>query len=796
VTSSPSLYLFAAAIAGAYLGLLTSVTSSSWLVASGMVAALTVLAPWRSTRAILLLAFCILCVAGLAQRELSQFTSMTNRLPTQEAIYEGTVSDLTLSLDKSKRGKIEVHGAIVDEKRMGLNATLWLSIKQGAAAVDLKSGDIIRVKGKIKKLQNALSPGEFNPYWFGFARKIQGTLALHDPFDLVIVQKQAHPALFASLRDDLRSRLVALTTPREAGVLLALIIGDTALFDDAHKQIYRQVGAGHLLAVSGLQVSLLAFLFFRFFHLLLLFMPRVGRLSKARPIAALCAMFAIWSFVMLCGAPPSAVRAAAMSSVLLVGVLLRRQVTMLDAFGIAGLFTLLLAPSAVVDPSFLLSYAAVFGLIVSSAPKREPDALEEPSFWRRQSEKAYALVVASISAGLMTLCISANLFGELAWGGLIANIVLVPIAVFLQTPAIFLGVIGASLSSPFLVNIGSACAGFIEALCETLGACLGHLQLITAPSGVAVSLCMVATLVFVRTLLSPKKLTGFACCAVLIAPIAFLQIDTQQGLRITVLPVGQGDAAVFELPNRQVMIVDGGGTHDRAYDPGKNVVLPFLQRRGIDHIDVVVLSHPDGDHIIGLFSVLEALSIGEIWHSGYDDSHPLMAELLGLAKRKNIKLRTPSELMGVHDLGGVKLEILAPHFAQGGLYPDFKTNDNSLVLKVSLGSDSALWLGDIERPGEERLLAQYPNLGVSVVKAPHHGSKTSSSPQLVASTSPQHVIFCTREGNMWGFPHSQIAKRWQDQGATTWNTGTHGEITIWLTGHGVNVKPFNVDAGG
>lgn len=221
------------------------------------------------------------------------------------------------------------------------------------------------------------------------------------------------------------------------------------------------------------------------------------------------------------------------------------------------------------------------------------------------------------------------------------------------------------------------------------------------------------------------------------------------------------------------MVIDGG--------PKEEYLLKFLKRRRISKIDILVLSHPDADHIMGFFRVLEEISVQEIWHSGFDRSNFLMSKMLDLAERKKIRLRTARELRGEHRFGESRVIVLAPSkFDLGST-----TNNNSLVVKVVLGEDSALWPGDLETEKESQASLDWK---AKVLKAPHHGSKSSSSEHLVKMVLPEHVIFCTQAENNFGFPDPRIKKRWETIGARAWNTGDQGEIKVILTGIGVHVK--------
>ncbi|MEM7495289.1 MAG: DNA internalization-related competence protein ComEC/Rec2 [Myxococcota bacterium] len=604
---------------------------------------------------------------------------------------------------------------------------------------------------------------------------------------------------FARARSFLRQRFTQLLTPREAGVLLALLIGDTQLFDQEQHVLYRRVGAGHLLAVSGLQVSLLALALFKALHVLLALIPFVGRLSYARTAAAVLATLAVWAFVALCGAPPSCVRAAAMATALLLGSLLGRSASGLDALGVAGFCTVLLSPTSAIDPSFLLSYAAIIGLLLCVGPDFFAGDDQEKAAPSVRRMRALAVVaLASLASGLMTLPLGAHLFGEVVPAGILTNIILVPVASLLQVPALALGLIGA-LTARFHVAAGAAIAHagawfavVLEALCDLLGDLVGGIIPVEAPSRLLTLGYSLAAMLVLSSLLLRRwwvLAVGATLAAICLWGPAWLE---PRGVRVTVLAVGQGDSTVFELPSGQVMLVDGGGSPYAAYDPGERMVVPFLARRGIKHIDVMVVTHPDGDHILGLMAVLQQVSVGEIWHSGFPEDQPLMAQLLRLARERGVPVRVAKELLGSHCFGATRVDVLAPHPQGQGelLYDELSKNENSLVLRVSHGPDSALWPGDVEAWGEHLLLRDGCDLRSTLLKAGHHGSRTSSTPEFIRAVRARHVIFCTGQDNRFGFPHAETVQRFRQTGAQLWDSGVHGQTTFWLTGKGVVAKPF------
>lgn len=800
-TTSPAVPLFFAAGAGAFAGLLADLPFAPFVALAILVALAASFARETLARAItlLLLAFALAAAAGALQRD--RASTRAQALPAGIAVYEGVVDDVLFGSSGFTRLIVDVDGALAAEAGgtpappvgVALDAKVSVSVPPGVAGVDVQPGDRIRVRGVARSFAPALSPGELDAAKLALARDLDARLSVRAPFDVAIVERGASWRPFADARLALRDRLSSLLPPRLAGLELALLVGDTSFLDEEQRDLYRRVGAGHLLAVSGLQVSLIALLLERF-ALLVLMTTSFGRRGRGRALASMAALLGVWSFVLLCGAPPSAVRAGAMASAVLVASLLGRRARAFDSIGIAGLGTVLLSPASVLDPSFLLSYGAVLGLAASTA--RDDGIADDVTRTRTLARTLLTIAIASIGAGLVTLPVSAWLFGEVAPAGLVANIVLVPLATVVQVPALALGLLGALVDSYWIAWLGAQAALFLEALAAGLGDLLPGVRPVSAPSGVVAALLVACAAVFAASLARRAPIGAVASIGAGAAVLAFAAYEPH-GVRIAFLPVGQGDGAVVELPDGTVMVIDAGGTYDGRVDPGLDVVVPFLQRRGIEKIDVMVASHPHPDHMGGLPSVARAFPVRRLWLAGATDRSStggLVRRLLDVLPGDVVIESTPA-LLGVHRFGDATVEVLAPAPAERtSTYPELGANDNSLVLRICLGTTCALLPGDIEVLGEELLLERSrgssSSLRAAVVKAPHHGSRSSSTDPFVAATGARHVFFCTGRDNTFGFPHEDVAARWSASGARLWDTAKNGEITVRLTGEAVDVHAF------
>lgn len=752
--------------------------------------------------ALILLAGALAASVATFERKTYEQTIAQLPLSTGPVVVEGIAKDVAPARSGGLTLLLDVTSVNAGEKTKQVAATVMVRVKGGAAAATLGAGDRLIVRGVLRPLFPAFSPGTFDAELFGLSRKLHARLGVFDRQALVVVERDAAPAFFARWRNTLRSKLNTLVTPREAGVLLALIVGDTAQFDREQLDLYRSVGAGHLLAVSGLQVSLLAYFVFVLLRFCFAALPWSGRRGWARPLATLGALLSVTAFVLLCGAPPSCVRAGVMAGAVLVAALFGRKARALDALGLGGLCTLLLSPTSVIDPSFLLSYAAVLGLIAVGAPADaadESDGASDDSDEEmakaargRRLQQAFAVVASAFAAGVVTLPISAHLFGELSLGGILANVVLVPVASALQIPAIALGLLGALLASPLIAELGAASAGLLEAITEGLSILVGGVVAVPPPSGLqAAGLTGAAVCLAVFFGRPHRRLVFLGAATVVALAVLLPSTFSPSGVRMTVLPVGQGDGTVVEMEDGRVLVIDGGGVWDERIHPGEKVVLPFLRRRGITQVHAIVLSHPDPDHLLGLLDVMAAVDVDELWHSGFGREHPLMRRLLDLAKTRGVKVRSARDLAPVQTFGQTQVQILTPFPEDGSaLYEELSPNENSLTLRFVHGQDSALWPGDLEEWGERYLLRDGAQIASTVTKAGHHGSRTSSTPAFVEAVAPKIVVFPTGPDNQWGFPHSEVVDRWKATGARLYDTAQHGEIVLFLTGEGVVVQPF------
>jgi competence protein ComEC len=261
--------------------------------------------------------------------------------------------------------------------------------------------------------------------------------------------------------------------------------------------------------------------------------------------------------------------------------------------------------------------------------------------------------------------------------------------------------------------------------------------------------------------------------------------QSSREVRVTFLDVGQGDAAVIEGPRGFVALIDGGGSYDEGFDPGARVIEPYLRRRGIARVDLVVLSHPHPDHLNGLFRVLSRFQVGAVWTSGDDGRNPRYRDFLALARARGAAAPVPapwrSSEMTLIPIGPWLGDAIAAP-------PGLGVNDASLVVRLSYGGRSVLFAGDLEEDGEAELVARATSrlvaLASDVLKVPHHGSRTSSSAELLDGVRPELAVASLGKDNRFRFPHAEVVARYVRRNVRVLRTDEVGAVTVTLSPEG------------
>jgi competence protein ComEC len=269
---------------------------------------------------------------------------------------------------------------------------------------------------------------------------------------------------------------------------------------------------------------------------------------------------------------------------------------------------------------------------------------------------------------------------------------------------------------------------------------------------------------------------------VLVLSLAFFLAPNKRA-QISFIDVGQGDCELIRLRSGKTVLIDGGGTYDNRFDIGRRVVAPYLWNKGIRTLDLVILSHPHPDHMNGLKFILKKFNVMEVWESERDIDLPGYGDFRRIVAEKNIPRKTVSAEDVPVVLGEAELRVLHPSraFTSHDQKAYMAENNRSLVVRVAFDNRACLFTGDIGAEAEQHLVRTAQDLKCDLLKAPHHGSKSSSSEVFLSKTRPEIAVVTCGRGNPYGHPSDEVLARYEHIGTRVRRTDLDGAVTIGVT---------------
>ena len=689
----------------------------------------------------------------------------------------------------------------------------------------LHYGDHLELRGILRRPQGQRNPGGFDYRSYLARRQVFGIL--HPDRELKIVASGQSGFLLLRWAESLRRQVEnAIDSayqkhPNHVEILKGMLLGKRGGIEESTIAAFRNSGSLHILAVSGLHVGLIAGVFFLCFSRL--------------PAKATCALtiLAVLLYACIVGFRPSVFRASTMVVLFLIGSIIDRDVDRFNLLAIAALILLLINPAQLWDIGFQLSFAAVASILYFM-PKwgtfirdilpdwlyHQPEARENVSLFRYVAVKGIQWLLlafgVTLAAQLGTVLIIAGSFYRLYPLGIIAG----PFVVGLAAPIVSLTLISVILGTiwlPLAIPIVYANNLIISVLLPTIeffGSQEWGVAKTAPPTFGWVVLFFAGCIAIVYwrwVWLERKKavLIGLMVVAVWIWDAAWREDGNL--LEVTFLDVRQGDAAFVRFPDGKTMLVDGGRNllfayrgnyqiepnNDKSskflrFDTGARILSPFLSYEGVGKLDLLVLSHPDNDHGGGLYYILHEYDVEKVLGVPHLDLPPTTHRVLHeLIDEKGIphKLGYAGE---INLSATATIQLLHPFDEASTNLTDRDINDDSLVLKLSYGEVDVLFTGDIERRAEKRLVESGMDLEAEILKVPHHGSRTSSSPEFLSLVRPQFGIFSLSARNPYKFPPRQILRRYRNFGCEVLRTDELGAITLktdgsrcWITHHAI-----------
>ena len=701
-----------------------------------------------------------------------------------------------------------------------------------ATSAGLSYGSRIRIRAKLHRPRNYRNPGAFD--YEGYLR--DNGISLLGSADAKDLERL--PGFAGSQIQLWRSRVHAsivakihqLWPKTQAELMDAMVLGEESFLRNATRTEYQRSGTYHVLVVSGMNLSILAAAIF--------WTLRQFRVDPA--VASIATVVVSFAYAFVVGVGPPVWRSALMLATYLGARLLYRERNMMNAIGAAAVVVLVADPQSLFGASFHLTFLAVFIIAGIGSPILEKNTLPYARGLRLLRATSYDLhvspavaqfrvdlrliagrlkrfvgirlgfaiprVLLRFAIGVAELIFISSLmqaglallmayhFHRATTTGIIANLAVIPLTQVLMpaaAAAVGLGYVSMAVAKPAAWVSGFALAGIAGTVHRMGGAQLLRSSIVD----LRVALPTLAMIVVSLTALSLAMLASrraraaaFGSVGLLFAVAAWIAAFPSHPrfhagvMEMTAIDVGQGDSILLITPQGRAMLIDAGGLPrwmHSDFDIGEQVVSSYLWNRGIDHLDVVIVTHPHADHLGGMPAVIANFHPQQLWIS-VDNATGELAPVLSQAAKAGIKVEVKKE-GDQFEYGGLHFRVLAPGRDQvtGSMRP----NDDCLVFTATFRRTSVLLEGDAERAVEEQVVTEHPE--AALLKVAHHGSASATSNELLASVHPRYAVISVGEHNTYGHPRREVLLRLQQFGVKTYRTDEEGAIRFYLDGNSV-----------
>lgn len=641
------------------------------------------------------------------------------------------------------------------------------------------AGDELIMEGTLLKPEGLKNPGLFDYSRYLWIKNIYAALSVSENNSVRLLRGGCvNPVIRWAyrVRHSIRDAIIRYTGKRYSGFLNAIIIGERTQLDSSITDDFVKTGTVHVIAISGLNIALVAGIFLIIFRLL--------GIRKKLNLALTSLAIVFYCFV--AGSSPPVVRATAVFVIASFGYIINRESDILNSLSLAAFLILLTNPKELFDPSFQLSFGSVISIVLF-APRIE-------GIFGKKANYVIKSAAVSIAASLGVFPIVARYFNIVSPIAVVANLVIVP-ALFVLTVASFiflsLNMIGAVCCLGWMGGILSALTWLTFYINHLFAQIPVSYIRIPSPSPFFIFVYYA----FLAYIFFAKNRRYLPIAALVLLNIFVWSQDIRykdKELSITFLDVGKGDSAVVRFPGGGTMLVDGGsGGIEGMADAGKSVVAPYLWNKGIRRLDAVIVTHFHEDHLGGLFYILENFKVGSIIDNGRPSSvdMALYEKYISIIRKMRIRRIIAGGGDYITGFGNVKILVLNPDKVS----KDTDPNDNSLVLKIIYGNFSALFLGDISSRAMDHIMTYGELLKSDIVKMPHHGGDVGDHmvvKKFFDLISPR--VSVTSAGGRYRY--SKISRNTKELveslGLINYETKKQGAIKIVSDGEHFKVSPF------
>ncbi|MBI5327971.1 MAG: DNA internalization-related competence protein ComEC/Rec2 [Deltaproteobacteria bacterium] len=733
----------------------------------------------------------------IPQNHIKNVVEQINNLPSKEngsvgMSIEGVLFNAPEKFPDKTRLYVDAEKVFTKDKTLHVTGKILVTV--GSPSVKVKYGDSIRFIAKLRIPRNFGNPGEFdyagnlareNIYVIGYINNERGLAVLGGK------QKQGIRTALERFRDKIRDFIEG-SGMENAMIIKALIIGEQGEISKHVKENFSITGTAHILAISGLNIGIIAFASYWIMLQALKLSERLMLAFNIKKIAAASSIVPVLLYGIIAGFSVSTQRAVIMALIFIIALLVDRGKRLYNTLASAALIILVISPLAIYDISFQLSFAAVLAMIYLVprfqslwAPSQAPDLSQlfppHPA-WKLLKNYLLSPLSVCIAASIGTAPFIAYHFHRISITGIMANLIAVPLIGF---AAVILGLISSFISfiSPSLAHIILKPADIIINVSIWIIELFARLPYASVYTTTPTILEAVLFYLLIICIVEFKKARFFKYGLAIVVVFLignysywYYHLNYNSNLKVTFISVGQGDSALVEFPYGKRMLIDGGGFYNEDFDVGERIVAPFLWKKKITSIDYLLLSHPQSDHMKGLKFIAEKFHAKEFRWNGMVRNDNTFTELFQSLDKNNITKFITNASAAPLDINGVRVNFLNPPEES-----NLDINNNSLVVRLDYKDASFLFTGDIEAVGEASVIKNV-TAGVTVLKVPHHGSRTSSAMDFLNRVTPELAVVSVGYMNPFGFPHPEILKRYNEFKIPLLRTDILGAITVETDG--------------
>ena len=652
------------------------------------------------------------------------------------------------------------------------------------------AGRLVVAPVLLRELQELRNPGGASPLWTALRRSADLAGSIKSASLVDVQPGPPWSELTARIRQYVRRAVtdaIAPRSPQSAGIVTAILIGDRTGLDDETQRRLQIAGTYHVIAISGGNIAILTTLCLVVFRLLI----------RSWRTVSLLTLVIVAGYGVVVGSQPSVERAVVAASIYLALGLAGLRTPALPTFFVVGAVVAVIDPLAVVDVSAWLSFGATLGIIVGATRAvqfathiRVPRGVLD-RIWLA----ALGLLAATCTAELALAPVAAAVFARVTVAGLLLNFIAIPAMTLAAVAGFALVLLHGWWGSA--AHVAAMAADYsARALVDSsrLVDLVPELAWRTPPTWAgwsAVYYGAACAALVMRGWRWPRRaavIVAAVCLAIIVTAPGMESAGPPTGwLRLTMIDVGQGDALLVQFPTHQSLLVDAGGVPG-TFDIGGRVVAPALWALGVRRLDWLAVTHDDNDHIGGAKSVLRDLSPREVW-----EGVPVLRNANWLALRLAAAARGVvwrSMRSGqVEQVGSVLMQVLNPP------EPDWERqkarNDDSMVLRLRFGDVELVLTGDMGQEVEDRWPDETGAPPIRILKVPHHGSRSASSPHLLELVRPSLALVSVGAANLFGHPAPDVMARYTAIGADIFRTDQDGAVIVETNGAVVNVRTMS-----